>query len=59
MKYPRQRVHRIFRPDAIPALRYMIRRDPLSFATLGFIPGGQPEVTFAEVLKADAEDSVR
>jgi len=28
---------RIFRPDPIPSLRYMIRRDPLSFAPLDFI----------------------
>ena len=30
---------RIFRPDPIPSLRYMIRRDPLSFATFDTIVG--------------------
>jgi len=29
---------RIFRPDAIPTIRYMIRRDSFSFATLDIIP---------------------
>ena len=28
---------RIFRPDAIPTHRYMIRRNPFSFASLDFI----------------------
>jgi hypothetical protein len=29
--------HRIFRPDPIPSLRDVIRRDPLSFAHLDLI----------------------
>jgi hypothetical protein len=29
--------HRIFRPDPIPSLRYMIRRHPLSFAALDIV----------------------
>ena len=30
--------HRIFRPDTIPAIRYMMSRDPFLFAILDFIP---------------------
>ncbi len=29
---------RIFRPDTIPIIRYMMSRDPFLFAILDFIP---------------------
>jgi hypothetical protein len=32
------RRHQDFQPGPVPTIRYMIRPDPFSFATLGFIP---------------------